>query len=328
MIGFGYWGPNWARTIEENSSSTLTAIVDSSNSQLAKAKKLHPGAKLLTDVSGLLGMGIDVAVVATPPSSHIDLTKALARAGVPTLLIEKPLALSVEGVTKIYEIADEFGLQIVVDYPFLYSQAVRTIGQLLRDSPTPDYVESQRHNLGIFRPDMSVLWDLTVHDLSIFDFLFGPLEEIQISCSTTNSLGSPHASSGLVQIRGRNIPQLVSSVSWISPAKIRRLVSHSAKRMIAWDDTNQLEPLKVFETDVKVSEQALLQYRVGNSFAPSIMTKAPLETLLEELIHSPSVFDFAADRARTFRITKALELAVLSENEDSRFISSSKRSLT
>lgn len=320
VIGFGYWGPNWARTLEESPFSELVAIVDKSEARLAKARGLHPRTRLCDDVLKLSGMELDLAIIATPPNSHLNVVSNLAQIGVDSIIIEKPMALSLREAQDIYQTADQYGTKIAVDYPYIYSQPVRKIKAILQDSPNVEYVESQRHNLGIFRPDMNVVWDLSVHDLSIFDFLFGPLKDIEVSCSTTNSFGSPHPSSGLLQIRGHGIPQLVSSVSWISPAKVRRFVTHAAGRMIAWDDTDQAEPLKVFETDVNVGENALFQYRIGSTFAPSLIPISPLETLLHEVTSTDSEFNFDEDRLRTIRIIETLELASVSSELDSRFV--------
>lgn len=321
VVGFGYWGPNWARTIAEVPGFQLTAVVDANEARVEKAANLYPSTVCSRDLAILEHLEVDFVVVATPPSSHLDIVRSLGQLGVRLVVVEKPLAISSSEVLTIYATAEAYGMKIAVDYPYLYSDAVRQLREILSRSGSFDYVESQRHNLGIFRPDMDVLWDLSVHDLSIFDYLFGPLVDVSVSCSTTNSLGSNHPSSGLIQVQAPQLPRLVSSVSWISPAKVRRMVAHSPEKMIIWDDTSSMDPLKIYETSLDSSETDLLQYRIGNSYSPQVNQDQPLAVLLREILEEQS-FDFVADKERTIRVSHVLELAAISNKSESRFLSS------
>ena len=63
----------------------------------------------------------------------------------------------------------------MVDHTFVYTGAVRKIRELVDEGALGEiyYFDSVRVNLGLFQHDVSVLWDLAVHDLSILDYVLG-----------------------------------------------------------------------------------------------------------------------------------------------------------
>src|SRR5205807_5695493 len=69
--------------------------------------------------------------------------------------------------------AEERNLVLLVDHTFLYTGAVRKIKELVDEGSLGrlHYYDSVRINLGLFQSDVSVIWDLAVHDLSIMDYI-------------------------------------------------------------------------------------------------------------------------------------------------------------
>ena len=61
----------------------------------------------------------------------------------------------------------------MVDHTFLFSGAVRKIRELVDNGTLGPlyYFDSTRVNLGLFQHDVSVVWDLAPHDLSIMDYI-------------------------------------------------------------------------------------------------------------------------------------------------------------
>lgn len=104
------------------------------------------------------------------------------------------------------------------------------------------YIDSMRINLGLFQPDVNVLWDLGPHDLSIVDHILGE-EPIRIEAS-----GYCHVNSHLPDIAyltlhypSRIVAHL--NLSWTSPVKVRA-------RMLVWDDLNSEEKIKIYNSGI------------------------------------------------------------------------------
>ena len=76
-----------------------------------------------------------------------------------------------EQAEELIELAARKKLTIMVDHTFLFTGAVRKIRELTESGALGDlyYYDSLRVNLGLFQHDVSVIWDLAPHDLSIMD---------------------------------------------------------------------------------------------------------------------------------------------------------------
>src|SRR5687768_15638318 len=92
VIGYGYWGPNLVRNFMLASESIVTRVCDLREERLAPLQKVYPGLKTCTRALDLINdPDIDAVVIATPVSSHFELTLAALQAG-KHVLVEKPLA--------------------------------------------------------------------------------------------------------------------------------------------------------------------------------------------------------------------------------------------
>ncbi len=100
-------------------------------------------------------------VIATPVFSHFELAKKAILNG-KNVLIEKPITSSVAEAEELINLAAQKGVTIMVDHTFLYTGAVEKMKVLIdnQEIGTPRYFDSSRINLGLFQPDVNVLWDL------------------------------------------------------------------------------------------------------------------------------------------------------------------------
>src|SRR3954463_9009568 len=114
LLGFGYWGPNYARVLHELPQVELIAVCDQSTERLAQVRHRYPGLSTATDVEQVLGRGdIDAVVIATPASTHQSLVSAALRSG-RHVLVEKPMALEGAGCGTLCELAAAAGLVLMV----------------------------------------------------------------------------------------------------------------------------------------------------------------------------------------------------------------------
>ncbi len=85
---------------------------------------------------------------------------------------------------------------IAVGHTFEFSPAVVRIGELIRAGELGDvyYISSSRVNLGIHQKDVSVIWDLAPHDLSM---IFAWLDEYPVKVS---AMGRDYVQPGLPDV--------------------------------------------------------------------------------------------------------------------------------
>jgi predicted dehydrogenase len=147
------------------------------------------------------------------------------------------------------------------------------------------YFDSVRINLGLFQPDMNVLWDLAPHDFSIMNYLFGE-EPIQLEATGYCHL-NPHLPD-IAYITMHFPSRMIAHfhLSWMSPVKVRRVAVGGTSRMVVWDDLNQDEKLKIYDSGIELQpedERSALEpsYRIGDVLSPRIRDHEPLAAVVE-----------------------------------------------
>ncbi len=173
VIGFGYWGPNLVRNFFALPNCEIKMIVDAREQRLKEVKKYYPSigvSKFTKDI--LRDTSIDAVLIATPVSTHFQIAKEALDQG-KHVLIEKPMTSSLHHAQKLVDQAMKRKKVLMVDHTFLYTDAVVKIKECLDSSELGrlNYFDSTRTNLGLFQQDISVLWDLAPHDLSILLYL-------------------------------------------------------------------------------------------------------------------------------------------------------------
>src|SRR3989442_6137170 len=163
----------------------------------------------------------------------------------------------------------------MVDHTFLFTGAVRKIRQLIDEGVLGDlyYYDSTRVNLGLFQHDVSVVWDLAPHDLSIVDYL------IQEKPEAVVATGEAHLN-GLVDVAfitvyfPRNMIAHIN-VNWLSPVKVRTTLLGGEKKMVVWNDLEADEKIKIYDKGVNITNgqsvhDLLVSYRSGDMWAPKV----------------------------------------------------------
>ena len=109
--------------------------------------------------------------MATPPVTHIDLTKDILKKKTP-VLVEKPLTLSVEAGMKIQSLIKNLDGKLIVGHLLLFHPAIIKMKKIIVDGIIGDiqYIYSNRLNLGVVRKEENVFWSFAPHDISLFQF--------------------------------------------------------------------------------------------------------------------------------------------------------------
>jgi predicted dehydrogenase len=175
VIGAGHMGRMHAARFAACSKLVAVADVD-----LARANEIAAplGAKGVADYRELLG-AIDAACIAVPTALHFEVGEACLRSGI-HVLIEKPLARTLEEGDRLLALAAEKGLRVQVGHVQRYNPAFVALTQ--REG-RPLYVDIER--LAPFKPrsmDIDVVLDLMIHDLDLLLALArAPIESVSAS---------------------------------------------------------------------------------------------------------------------------------------------------
>jgi predicted dehydrogenase len=204
------------------------------------------------------------------------------------VMVEKPMCTTAAEADDLIARAERRGKTLMTDHTFLFHPAVLKLGELVRSGTLGQisYFDSQRINLGLFQPDVNVLWDLAPHDLSIIDYLFGGEEPVHVEAS-----GYCHVNPGFPDIAYLTFHYPNSMVahlnlSWMSPVKVRRIAVGGSDKMVVWDDLNRDEPLKIYDSGITTHpgqdrEIILPSYRIGSVSSPRLAGNEPLVDVVE-----------------------------------------------
>jgi len=113
LIGYGYWGPNFARIISELSDVSLKYCADISDDSLRKIKNKYPEIKATNDYNDILNdKEIEAVFIVTPVSSHYKIAKDSLNAG-KHVFVEKPLTGSLSEARELTDLAKKFLQKII-----------------------------------------------------------------------------------------------------------------------------------------------------------------------------------------------------------------------
>src|SRR5207237_514871 len=173
LIGFGRWGPNYARVLCDLPGAELAIICDRSADRLDLVRQRYPTVTTCRDLDPVLRRDrLDAVVIATSASTHEDIVKRSLDAGL-HVLVEKPMALRADSCTALTGLAAAADRVLMIGYTFLYNAGVRKMKECMAADQFGDvyYLHATRTNLGPIRPDVNAVLHLAPHDVAIFKYL-------------------------------------------------------------------------------------------------------------------------------------------------------------
>ncbi len=284
VVGGGYWGPKLARNIHELPEAELSWVCDLNRDRLEHLTELYPRAKATQDYDQLLASDVEAVVLATPVCTHYPLTMKALKAG-KHVLVEKPLATSVQEAEEMVNEGERQGCVVMVGHTFEYNPAVEAVKTIIASGELGEiyYINGTRVNLGIFQHDTNVMWDLAPHDVSILRFILG------MSPKKVSVRGGAYVQrkQGLHDIVYLTLyfPNGVLAnvrVSWLDPRKIRRYTIVGSEKMLVYDDIELENKILIYDKGVDVppysdtEEEFRLSYRHGEGEPYSIDWVEPL----------------------------------------------------
>jgi predicted dehydrogenase len=324
VIGYGYWGPNIVRNLHGQKSSQVAMVCDKSPAALARVRQAYPGILTVSDpLEVLRSSEVDAVGVITPVWTHYELAKLALENG-KHVFVEKPFTSNSAQAEELVELAARKNLTIMVDHTFLFTGAVRKIRELTESGTLGDlyYYDSLRVNLGLFQHDVSVLWDLAPHDLSIMDHIIKAEPEAVVATGEKHLNGVEDVAYLTIYFP-RNIIAHIN-VNWLSPVKIRTTLIGGQKKMVVWNDLVADEKVRVYDKGVQISSgegirDLLVSYRSGDMWAPQLEQMEALHVELDYfsdcIMNNKTPFNDGQAGLRIVRMLEAAEESIRKRGE-------------
>jgi predicted dehydrogenase len=248
VVGAGYWGRNYVRNLNAMPQARLSWVCDLDQRALARAGRVAPDARLTTELAEVLADDdLQAVVVATNAVHHHGHAVAALKAG-KHVLVEKPMASSVQQAEDMVALAGQNGRVLMVGHLMVYHPAVEKLRQIIESGELGQiyYMYALRVNLGRVRSDENALWSFAPHDLSIIRYL------LQANPESVWARGECYLQPDVedvvfvnLQFEDRTMAQI--QLSWLDPRKERRLTVVGSKKMVVFDDTHASEKLRIYD---------------------------------------------------------------------------------
>lgn len=292
IIGCGYWGPNLVRNFVELPDADVVAVADLSAERLASIGARYPQIALTKDYADFFEMGLDAAVVATPPPTHFAIARDCLEHDLHTL-IEKPMTLNSLDAERLVDLAEQRDLRLMVGHTFEYNPAVQALKQIIDRGELGRvyYIDAVRVNLGLFQNYLNVLWDLAPHDLSIIRYLLGAEPTHVQACGAACIFANIHDLAYLYLEFPEGLIAHVH-VSWVDPCKVRRITIVGSQKMAVYDDVEPTEKIRIYDKGVEkppythTLNEFHLSYRSGDVVIPCIRSTEPLRAECQHFVEA------------------------------------------
>ena len=291
LIGAGRWGPNVIGAFNRINGAKLVKVADPNQDALANLKLKFPAVNTTQSSCEIFeDQKIDAVAICTPVETHTNLVRSALDQG-KHVFVEKPFGHDFQQCLSLCRLAEEKSLSIVVGHVFLFNASILALKEILKSGEIGEvlHIEAHRTNLGPVRKDVNAVWDLTSHDLSIFDFLLDDLPT-EVSCLGSCKLDSQNEDTSYTTFKYKGSILAHAHASWLNPRKVRQITVIGSKKMALWDDLNLDHPITIYDSSIGLEQSYYsdsfashrLSYNRGDVVLPSVQTNEPL---LEEMKH-------------------------------------------
>ena len=282
VIGCGYWGKNLVRKFSEL--GALAAICDANQDQAEKIAEMHgnPPIKSMDEIAS--SAEIDGVAIASPAVFHAEHATTFLQAN-KHVFVEKPLALNIEDVPKLRDLANQKNRILMVGHILQYHPAFQKLKEIIAQGKlgTLQYVYSHRLNVGKVRTEENVLWSFAPHDVTMLLSLV-PSRVNHVYATGANCLDKTNSDIVNVHMEFENKVRAHVFVSWLNPFKEQKLVAVGDKAMAVFDDTLDWDQkLQLYTHDVRIENGTPIVNKVEPTAIP-VKQEEPLKKECQHFI--------------------------------------------
>jgi predicted dehydrogenase len=321
VVGCGYWGPNHVRNLDELPEANLTTVCDLDENRLKKLQTKYHYLETTQDFMALLQSNVDAVVIATPVNTHYRLARE-ALLYDKHVLIEKPITANSQEALELIELAEKRNLVLMVGHTYEYHPAVDFLREMVSSGELGDIysIDAERLNLGLFRTDVNVLWDLAPHDIGIMLSLLNDQKPVAVSARGGYHVDPDTCDVAYLEILFSNGTTGHAHVSWLHPRKIRQITIVGSKKMAVYDDVSESEKIHIYDMGLAVPPDGNGRYtswppsyRYGDVVIPFISNAEPLKVECSHFINCINEGRKPrSDGLVGFRVTSILEASDMS----------------
>jgi UDP-N-acetylglucosamine 3-dehydrogenase len=231
VVGVGVMGSNHARVLTDLPGVKLVGVADPDRKQRDFVCGVL-GCAGVGDLDGLLETGVDAVTIAAPTHLHRDLAMKCIQRGI-HVLVEKPIASSVEEGQAIIAGARKAGVTLMVGHVERFNPAVEAIKEAIRDE---DILSIAITRVGPIPPRMSnvgVVIDLAVHDIDLIRW-FTDSEIVEVQPQLASAIAE-REDIALLQFRTASGVLAHINTNWITPFKARSATVATRNKYIMGD---------------------------------------------------------------------------------------------
>ena len=231
VVGVGVMGSNHARVFAGLPNTELVGVADPDQKQTEFVARTL-GCAAVASVEQLLDLGVDAITIAAPTHLHRDVSLAAIARGV-HVMVEKPIASTVEEGEEIIAAARRAGVTLMVGHVERFNPAVAAIKQAIKDE---DILSIAITRVGPFPPRMSnvgVVIDLAVHDIDLIRwFTESEIVDVQpqLSCAVAE-----REDIALLQFRTASGVLAHINTNWLTPFKARNVTVATRGKYVMGD---------------------------------------------------------------------------------------------
>ena len=299
VIGIGSMGSNHARVYSELPDVELIGVADV-NETLAISVAQSYGCKPYADYHDLLGENPDVLSIAVPTSLHKKVALDAIKRGI-NILVEKPIADTVENADEVIKAARENKVKLMVGHVERFNPAIIKLKQLIGSGLLGSVVSISAKRVGPYNPrirDVGIILDLGTHDIDIMSYLYG--EKIKEVYASAGSVVHSHEDHAIITLNFDSGSSGVIDTNWLTPHKVRNLAVIGSEGIA---EVNCIEEtLRIFDQewvrDAKIEREEPLKLELLHFVDCVQHDKKPLVSG-EEGKHALEVAIAAVESART-----------------------------
>jgi predicted dehydrogenase len=321
IIGCGHWGQNYLRNFWELPEARVAFCCDASPECARRFGGRFSGVRVTTDPDEVFrSEEVDAVAIATPAATHYELASRALATG-KHVLVEKPMTTSAVHARRLAEQSEAAGRIIMVGHVFRYHPALERVKLLIGEGTFGKihYIHSTRTNLGPIRGDVSALWDLAAHDVSIALHLLNAMP------SSVSARGGCFLQAGIEDVVFFTMifpggVMVNVHVSWLDPRKTREITIVGSNRMVVFDDMNALEPIRIYDKTVLQAPsyanfgEFRLVLRTGDILVPRVEAREPLKEQCRHFLECVRTgcppLSGARDGERVCRVLEAVDQSI------------------
>jgi len=228
VIGVGAMGKHHARIYSQMDDVELVGVADT-DAKTAMEIALKYETEPFNEPEKLLKNDLDAVSIAVPTSRHKDVALKVASYGV-HMLIEKPIAESLESADAIIEAARREDIKLLIGHVERFNSVVLKLKEVISSGELGEILSISCRRVGPYPPrikDVGIIIDLAVHDIDVITYLYGKrATSVYTIAGNSFHIKEDHAS---ILLNYDKEKSGIVETNWLTPHKVRKLTVTGTK---------------------------------------------------------------------------------------------------